>query len=148
MLQGVAFTGLVGFRTQTQKRRVFLNAKDLNASPGPEGREASKNARNDRNAFLNASVLPRRSLNRNLSWGFLLGNLLPKTRVSERCVLGRKRGPNANASVLGTLRFRTLIHGGASFEGEKAHSAARKKLGVLSHHLKREMKSPHLVDFS
>ena len=58
--------------------------------------------------FLNASVLERKSLNRNLSWGFPLGNLLPKTRVLERCVLERKREPNANPSLLGTLRFRTL----------------------------------------
>ena len=28
--------------------------------------------------FLNASVLERKALNRNLSWGFPLGNLLPK----------------------------------------------------------------------
>ena len=44
--------------------------------------------------FLNASVLPRKALNRNLSWNFPLGNLLPKTRVLER-----KRQPNANASL-------------------------------------------------
>ena len=31
--------------------------------------------------FLIASVLERKSLNRNLSWGFPLGSLLPKTRV-------------------------------------------------------------------
>ena len=54
--------------------------------------------------FLNASVLERKSLNRNLSWGFPLGNLLPKTRVLKHRVLERKRRPNANASVLGTLR--------------------------------------------
>ena len=58
--------------------------------------------------FLNASVLERKSLNRNLSWGFPLGNLLPKTRVLKHRVWERKRRPNANASVLGTLRFRTL----------------------------------------
>ena len=61
--------------------------------------------------FLHASVLPPspeiKSRNRNLSWGFPLGNLLTETRVLERCVLERKREPNANASVLGTLRFRT-----------------------------------------
>ena len=55
--------------------------------------------------FLNASVLERKSLNRNLSWGFPLGNLLPKTRVLKHRVLERKRRPNANASVLGTQRF-------------------------------------------
>ena len=54
--------------------------------------------------FLNASVLE----NRNLSWGFPLGDLLPKTRVLKHRVLERKRRPNANASVLGTQRFRTL----------------------------------------
>ena len=60
--------------------------------------------------FWDASVLPRKALNRNVSWGFPLGNLLPKTktRVLERRVLERKRRPNANASVLGTQRFRTL----------------------------------------
>ena len=31
--------------------------------------------------FLSASVLPRKALNRNLSWGFPLGNLLPKSRL-------------------------------------------------------------------
>ena len=58
--------------------------------------------------FLNASVLERKALNRNLSWGFPLGNLLPKTRVLKHRVLERKRRPNTNASVLGTQRFRTL----------------------------------------
>ena len=58
--------------------------------------------------FLNASVLERKALNRNLSWGFPLGNLLPKTRVLKHRVLERKRRPNVNASVLGTQRFRTL----------------------------------------
>ena len=63
----------------------------------------------DRKAnFLNASVLPRKALNRNLLWGFPLGNLLPKTRILTHRGLERKRRPNANASVLGTLRFRTL----------------------------------------
>ena len=58
--------------------------------------------------FLNASVLERKSLNRNLSWGFPLGNLLPQTSVLKHRVLERKRRLNANASVLGTQRFRTL----------------------------------------
>ena len=44
--------------------------------------------------FFNASVLPRKALNRNLSWGFPLGNLLPKTRVLKHRVLERKRRPN------------------------------------------------------
>ena len=58
--------------------------------------------------FLNASVLERKSLDRNLSWGLPLGNLLPKTRVLKHRVLERKRRPNANASMLGMQRFRTL----------------------------------------
>ena len=58
--------------------------------------------------LLNASVLLRKALHRNLSWGFPSGNLLPKTRVLKHRVLERKRRPNANASVLGTQRFRTL----------------------------------------
>ena len=58
--------------------------------------------------FLNASVLERKSLNRNLSRGFPLGNLLPKTRVLKHRILERKREPKAKASALGTLRFRTL----------------------------------------
>ena len=39
--------------------------------------------------FLNASVLERKALNRNLSWGFPLGNLLPKTRVLKYRILER-----------------------------------------------------------
>ena len=119
--------------------------------------------------FLNASVLERKALNRSLSWGFPLSNLLPKTcvlkhrvfqedvngekltvknwwifgaefsrftqsssrfirdingeknisllmifftvsfsRFAPSRVLERKRRPNANASVLGTQRFRML----------------------------------------
>ena len=85
--------------------------------------------------FLNASVLERKSLNRNLSWGFPLDNLLPKTRVLKHCVLERKRRPNANASVLGTRRFRTLRFGclsvgfGVSSAGLGVSSAA---FGVLT----------------
>ena len=51
--------------------------------------------------FLNASVLPDKALNRNLSRGVPLDNLLPKKGVLKHCVLQRKRRPNANASVLG-----------------------------------------------
>ena len=52
--------------------------------------------------FLNASVFPRKALNRSLSWGFPLGNLLPKTRVLKHRGLERKSRPKANASnVLG-----------------------------------------------
>ena len=71
-------------------------------------REVFKSQRAIAMRFLNASVLERKALNRNLSWGFLLGNLLPKTRVLKHRILERKRRTNANASVLGTQRFRTL----------------------------------------
>ena len=49
--------------------------------------------------FLNASVLPRKALNRNLSWGFPLGNLLPKTRVLKH------RVSDANADRTQTQAF-------------------------------------------
>ena len=81
---------LSGLKSANVKRRVFSTQR----AP----REASKTRKYSRNTFLNASVWPRKSLNRNLSWGFPFGNLLTKTRVwTER-----------NANVLGTLRFRTL----------------------------------------
>ena len=80
-----------------------MNAKDLNASLGP--REVFQSQKTIAMRFLNASVLERKALNRNLSWGFPLENLLPKTHVLKHRVLERKRRPNANASVLGTQRF-------------------------------------------
>ena len=52
--------------------------------------------------FLNASVLERKALNRNLSWGFPLGNLLPKTRVLKHRVLERK---HTNADRTQTQAF-------------------------------------------
>ena len=63
---------LVGLRTQTQNA-AFLERK------GPEerkpcAREASKTQEKIAMRFLNASVLERKSLNRNLSWGFPLAN--------------------------------------------------------------------------
>ena len=48
--------------------------------------------------FLNASVLERKSLNRNPSWRFPFGNLLFETHVLERCVLERKRTRFRNAA--------------------------------------------------
>ena len=100
---------LVGLRTQTQTPR-FLTAKDLNASPGPEG--SLQIAKTIAMAFFfTLAFLERKSLNGNLSWGFPLGNLLPKTPVLKHRVLERKRRPNANASVSGTQRFRTQRFG-------------------------------------
>ena len=95
------FCAKVGLR-----KTLVIVPSDLNASPGPEGSlEIEKKIAM---RFLNASVLERKALNRNLSWCFPLGNLLPKTRVLKHRVLERKRRLNANASILGTQRFRTL----------------------------------------
>ena len=98
---------LVGLRTQTQNA-AFFERKGPKRKPWPRGRSSIKSQKMIAMRFLNASVLERKAQNRNLSWGFPLGNLLPKTRVLKHCVLERKRRPNANASVLGTQRFRTL----------------------------------------
>ena len=91
--KGQFYTGL-GLSGRNTPR--FSNAKDLNASPGPEGTQEIIAMH-----FLNATAFDHASCN--LSWGFPLGNLLPKTRVFER-----KRKTNANTSLLGMLRFRTL----------------------------------------
>ena len=88
------------------KRCVFLTQRTWTQALAP--REVFKSQKLIAMRFLNASVLERKALNRNLSWGFPFGNLLPKTRVLKHRVLERKRRPNANASVLGTQRFRTL----------------------------------------
>ena len=90
---------LAGLETQTQNA-AFLECKRPKRKPWYRG--SLYIAKNDRNAFLNASVLPRKALNCNLSWGFPLGNLLPKTRILTHRVLERKRRPNANASVFGS----------------------------------------------
>ena len=81
----------------------------------------------------------RHSLNRNLSWGFPLGNLLPKTRVLKHRVLERKHRPNANASVSGTQRFRTLsvrlqwVNGGPHlWHGSSIHGRGS---CVIGHHM-------------
>ena len=100
---------LSGLKNANAKRRVFWTQRTWTQALAP--REVFKSQKTVAMRFLNASVLERESLNRNLSWGFPLGNLLPKTRVLKHRVLERKRRPNANASVLGTQRFRTLsIH--------------------------------------
>ena len=97
---------LSGLKNANAKRRVFWTQRTWTQPLAP--REAPKSQEIIAMRFLNASVLERKSLNRNLSWGFPLGNQLPKTRVLKHRVLERKRRPNANASVLGTQRFRTL----------------------------------------
>ena len=96
----------MGLRTQPQNS-AFFERKGPERKPWPRGKPL-KRKKIVAMRFLDASILARKSLNRNLSWGFPFGNLLTKTRVLKHCVLERKREPNANASVLETLRFRTL----------------------------------------
>ena len=88
-------TDLAGLETQNA---AFFERKRPKRKPWHRGKSLNRK-KNDRNAFLNASVLLRKALNLNLSWGFPLGNLLPKTCVLKHRVLERKRRPNANASV-------------------------------------------------
>ena len=59
---------LSGLNNASAKRWDFLSAKDLNASPGPEG--SLEIARHSYHAFFERYVLPCKSLNRNLFWGF------------------------------------------------------------------------------
>ena len=88
---------LSGFRNAKRKTPRFLNASETQALAPRKVFKSQKKMIAMR--FLNASVLLRKALNRNLSWGFPLGKLLPKTRVLKHRVLERKRRPNANASV-------------------------------------------------
>ena len=109
----------MGLRTQTQNAAIF-ERKGPERKPWPRGKSLNRK-KTIAMRFLNASVLERKSLNRNLSWGFPLGNLLPKTRVLKHRVLECKRRPNANASVLRTQRFRTLREG--AFEKAPTYKA-------------------------
>ena len=84
--------GLVGLRTQTQNA-AFFERKGPERKPWPRGTQEIIAMR-----FSNASVLPRKSPNRNLCWGFPLGILLTKTRVLERRALERKRKRFRNAA--------------------------------------------------
>ena len=106
---GLKGKGLSGLKNANAKRRVFWTQRTWTQALA-RGKSLNRK-KTIAMRFLNASVLERKSLNRNLSWGFPLGNLLPKTRVLKHRVLERKRRPNANASVLGTQRFRTLRQG-------------------------------------
>ena len=69
----------MGLTTQTQNV-TFLERKRPERKPWPRGKPLAMR-------FLNASVLWRKCLNRNLCWDFTLGTLLPKTRVVERHIL-------------------------------------------------------------
>ena len=106
---------LSGLKKVNTKRRVFISfqierrgpeRRGPERKPWPQGKPLKRKKDSLRIAmrFLNASVLARKSLSLNLSWGFPFGNLLPNARALKRCVLERQREPNANASVLGTLR--------------------------------------------
>ena len=97
MLQKPVFA-LAGLDTQTQNATFFERKR-------PKLKPKSNRKKMIAMRFLNASVLPRKALNRSLSSGFLLGNLLPEACVLKYRVLERKRRPNANASVLGTAAF-------------------------------------------
>ena len=90
---------LAGLETQTQNA-AFFERKRPKRKPWHRGKSLNRK-KTIAMQFLNASVLPRKALNRSLSWGFPLGSLLPKTRVWKHRILQRKRRPNANASVLG-----------------------------------------------
>ena len=63
---------LVGLRTQTQNA-VFFERKGPKRKPWPRGKSLNRK-KMIAMRFLNASVLERKALNRNLSWGFPLGN--------------------------------------------------------------------------
>ena len=65
---------LSGLKNANAKRHVFWTQGTWTQSLAP--RKASKSQEIIAMGFLNASVLERKSLNRNLSWGFPLGNLL------------------------------------------------------------------------
>ena len=62
---------LVGLRTQTQNA-AFFERKGPERKPWPRGKSLNRK-RTIAMRFLNASVLERKSLNRNLSWGLPLG---------------------------------------------------------------------------
>ena len=80
---------LAGLETQTQNA-AFFERKWPKCKPWHRGRSLNRK-KTIAMRLLKASVLPRKALNRNLSWGFLLGNLLPKTRVLKHPFLERKR---------------------------------------------------------
>ena len=74
-------TQLVGLSTQKQKRRVFWTQRLWTQVLAP--REASKSQEISAMLLLNASVLPRNSLNRKLFWDLAWVSLLPQIRLLE-----------------------------------------------------------------
>ena len=73
LMWGVA--NLAGLETQTQNA-AFLEHKRPKRKAWHRGE--SINRKKDRNAFIERQRFTTQALNRNLSWGFPLGNLLPK----------------------------------------------------------------------
>ena len=68
---------LSGLKNANAKRCVFWTQRTWTQALAP--REVCKSQKLIAMRFLNASVLERKALNRNLSWGFPFGNLLPET---------------------------------------------------------------------
>ena len=136
-LWGRSGRGLVGLRTQMQNAE-FFERNGPKRKPWPRGNSLNRK-KWSQCVFLNANILERKALNRKLSWGFPLGNLLPKTRVLKHRVWERKRRPNANASVLGTQRFRTL-----SERATDPRRLARGKHHPLLHFLQHPVLDEHL----
>ena len=137
------FRALRGFLVLYQDRRIanfrLETISFCNSFLAP--REVFKSQKMIAMLFLNASVLERKALNRNLSWGIPLGNLLPKTRVLKHRVLERKRRPNANASVLGTQRFRTLSSGPPGPSGPKITKRSQGGLFAVSAKMSAKQKN-------
>ena len=82
---------------QTQNA-AFFERKGSKRKPWHRGKSLNRKNKAIAMRFLNASVLPRKALNRNLSWGFPLDNLLPKTprfRTETQTERQRKRFTNA-----------------------------------------------------
>ena len=105
-----SFRVSVGLTTQTQKAAFFLNAKDLNASPGQAG--GLSIASNNRNEWWRFTAQVPKSQP-------LLGlsvrdppPQVPRIRTARfrtQTQTERKRKLNANASVLRTLRLRHWV---------------------------------------
>ena len=96
----------MGLRTQTQNA-AFFERKGPERKPWPRGKSLNRKKRSQC-VFLNALRFRTQVPESQPLLGLPSGNLLPKTRVLKHRVLERKRRRSANASVLGTQRFRTL----------------------------------------
>ena len=82
-------TSLVGLRTQTQNA-AFFERKGPECKPWPRGKPLKRKKQSQCVIWTLAFTTQVHKSQPGLSWGFSLGNLLPKTRVLERRVLERK----------------------------------------------------------